>query len=526
VSRDSDNDGVGDCDDITFDIASAKSRFTSFDSFVYDANGATLAHVEADFARLPPTVSSLELSEVEVEGELQSRALRSKVIQVRPDAGARFDDAGHAYLVGGGASICLAASRTIDLTDLCLGTYSRKAWSCLPGSVTLEESMLCGTTPHFSLFALIAPSALPATTTSTSSATPTTFDNNATPDVTAEPGDSNASSRSPVVPGPTTNQTTLIIIIVCVVGGLLLCGLLIGLLVWRAQRRSGARSMPESGGESRMSPMGGSIQSPSGVPLVDSAALDTVDRQCGKCNTWLTGMVVEAEGVFWHLRCFTCDLCTKPLKVGALERVGEHVYCASCAAEHSARPAASSLKRGSQKNRALAGSEIYVDEDPVVIVDGTSESDSPADVAETTTARRSSALSTDSRASKTKGKRPGGGAKVRDAEATARAKARAAAAREAARERHEEKMRERQKRDKAKQKQQQRAKRAPEPQSDSDSGRVGDSGRKSDVRFSGVFAALDNDGEGSDDSDKITLGPKASTQAMPSSPSPVASRKY
>lgn len=308
-----------------------------------------------------------------------------------------------------------------------------------------------------------------------------------------------------------------------------MCGLLIGLLVWRANRRSGGgsgRSMPESSGESRMSPMGGSIQSPSGVPLVDSAALDTVDRQCGKCNTWLTGMVVEAEGVFWHLRCFTCDLCTKPLKVGALERVGEHVYCSSCAAEHSARPAASSLKRGSNKSRALAGSEIYVDEDPVVIVDGTSESDSPADIADST-ARRSNALSTDSRASKTKGKRPSGGAKVRDAEATARAKARAAAAREAARERHEEKVRERQKRDKAKQKQQQqqRAKRAPERQSDSDSEQAGDSGRNSDVRFSGVFAALDNEGEGSD-SDKITLGPKASTQAMPSSPSPVASRKY
>jgi hypothetical protein len=307
-----------------------------------------------------------------------------------------------------------------------------------------------------------------------------------------------------VVPGPTTDQTTLIIIIVCVLGGLLLCGLLIGLLVWRAQRQN----RRDTADDTRMSPVGGgaaSIQSASNVPLVDSAALDTVDRQCAKCQTWLTGMVVEAEGAFWHLRCFSCDLCSRPLKIGALEHVGEHVYCASCAAEHSARPAptSSGARGGSQQSRALAGSEIYVDDDdPVVLVDGTSEeSDAPAPEA----ARGSRALSTDSRSSKTKGRRPSGGAKARDAEATARAKARAAAAREASRQRHED---ERKRREAAKAK---RAKRAAE-HDDSDDSRNVDSKRSSDVRFSGVFAALDNDGD--DDSDKITLGPKASTHAV------------
>lgn len=512
AARDSDNDGKSDCDDIVFDIASAKSRFTALDSWVYGGNGAAVARVEADFARLPASVSTLSFSELDTTSELQSTALRSKPIEIRPDAGARFDGAGHVYLVGGDASVCLSASRTIDLNDLCLGTFSRNAWSCLPGRVSVEEGMLCGKTPHFSAFALLAPSLLPATTTTMSTVsttgsemsttTPTTSSGETAPETIAATGTSGA----PIVPGPTTSQTTLIIIIVCVVGGLLLCGLLIGLLVWRAQRKNKRRDDAE---DTRMSPVGGasSIQSPSNVPLIDSAALDTVDRQCAKCHTWLTGMVVEAEGGFWHLRCFSCDLCSLPLKLGAFEHVGEHVYCASCAAEHSARPATST--RTSQKNRSLAGSEIYVDEDPVVIVDGTSE-ESDAPVGESP--RGSRALSTDSRGSKTKGRRPSGGAKARDAEATARAKARAAAAREASRLRHEE---ERKRRDVAKAKQQ-RARRAPQHDSDSErsDSRNVDSKRNSDVRFSGVFAALDGDGVSDDDSDKITLGPKASTPAI------------
>lgn len=47
----------------------------------------------------------------------------------------------------------------------------------------------------------------------------------------------------------------------------------------------------------------------SGLPTVDSARLDTTERACAKCDTWLTGTVVEADGRYWHPRCFKCDSC-------------------------------------------------------------------------------------------------------------------------------------------------------------------------------------------------------------------------
>jgi hypothetical protein len=403
-ARDSDNDGRGDCDDAVFDVASARLVSASLAAYAYDAAGGETASVRAELAQLPPAVTTLTVAPATLFVAQNVRALRSDALEIRPNQEA-LDGNGRTNLASGTATVCLAPKTVVDFGDLCLAVIVAGEWSCVDARVTVANSLLCGQTPHFSIFALLAPSALPTTTTRAATTLGPPADTTTVETLMTSDGDqpTTQATSSQVELMPTAapgNKNTAIGIGVGVALGLVLLALLGGFCWYRSQKR---------GVQPRR---GQSLEAGGGTQLADRAA-----------------------------------------------------------------PKAQQATPASRDTRKLAGSEIYVDEDPVVADSSSGKNDS------------NSSSSSDVRESKQQRHRGPPPRKVRDAAATARAKARAAAAREEARMRREEKLRD------------ERQRKEHDAPTESAKRRAS----KDEPTFSGVFEE-----RASESDDVIQLGPKPS----------------
>ena len=77
-------------------------------------------------------------------------------------------------------------------------------------------------------------------------------------------------------------------------------------------------------------PIAGTFNAEGGKPYCAACYEDQFAERCAKCGKPLTGNFLVANGLSYHAGCFVCTKCGKPFKGGYCMKGGEP-YCSECA---------------------------------------------------------------------------------------------------------------------------------------------------------------------------------------------------